>query len=156
MMRLSYCFRTAADDPFGAYEKIGTQFLNFSSFIFFNCSFSVGEKYKLTWLCSAGLRPSNSRLQSPLGLPQLTLQLQYQLRLRSTRHASSSASPEKAFQERVQEIRNACAEPYPRLAVDSRTLSCAEFRSRYAHLKDNESVEDACVVVSGRSSVPAV
>ncbi|KAJ5911775.1 Lysine--tRNA ligase [Penicillium subrubescens] len=101
---------------------------------------------------SAGLRPSNSRIQSPLGLVPLTPQhqLQHQLQLRSTRHSSSNASPGKAFQERVQEIRNACAEPYPRLAVDSRTLSCAEFRSRYAHLKDNESVEDDSVVVSGR------
>lgn len=156
MMRLSHCFRTAADDPLGAYEQTGTLFLIFCHCFHFNCSFSIGEEHKLTWLCSAGLRPSNSHLPSPLGLPQLTLQLQYQLQPRSTRHASSSASPEKAFQERVQEIRNACAEPYPRLAVDSRTLSCAEFRSRYAHLKDNESVEDDRVVVSGRSSVPAV
>ncbi|KAJ5444371.1 Lysine--tRNA ligase [Penicillium daleae] len=99
---------------------------------------------------SAGLRPSNSRIQSPLGLAQLTPQLQFKLQLEFCRFASSNASPEKAFQERVQEIRNACAEPYPRLAVDSRTLSCAEFRSRYAHLKDNESVEEDSVVVSGR------
>ncbi|KAJ5363900.1 Lysine--tRNA ligase, partial [Penicillium cataractarum] len=96
----------------------------------------------------AGLRPFNSRIQSPLGLTQLTPQSQ--VSIRSTRHASSTASPEKAFQERVQEIRNACVEPYPRLAVDSRTLSCAEFRTRYAHLKDNESVEEDSVVVSGR------
>ncbi|CEJ54086.1 Putative Lysine--tRNA ligase [Penicillium brasilianum] len=97
---------------------------------------------------SAGPRPFNSRIQFPLGLTSLTPQLQASIR--STRHASSTASPERAFQERVQEIRNACADPYPRLAVDSRTLSCAEFRTRYAHLKDNESVEEDSVVVSGR------
>ena len=112
----------------------------------------IGENHKLIQLCSANLRPSNSRIQSPLGLAQLTSQLQ----LQSCRFASSNASPEKAFQERVQEIRDACAEPYPRLAVDSRTLSCAEFRARYAHLKDNESVEEDSVVVSGRSSVPVL
>ncbi|KAJ5157075.1 Lysine--tRNA ligase [Penicillium canariense] len=83
---------------------------------------------------------------APWGLSRLTPQL----KLRSIRYSSSHASPEKAFQERVQEIRTVCAEPYPRLAVDSRTLSCAEFRSRYAHLKDNESVDADSVVVSGR------
>ncbi|KAJ5477508.1 Lysine--tRNA ligase [Penicillium diatomitis] len=63
---------------------------------------------------------------------------------------SSNTSPKKAFQERMQEIRNACADPYPRLAVDSRTLSCADFRTRYAHLKENETVEEDSIVISGR------
>ncbi|KAJ5338629.1 hypothetical protein N7452_005357, partial [Penicillium brevicompactum] len=62
---------------------------------------------------------------------------------------SSSASPAKALQERVQQIKDACADPYPRLAVDTRTVSCAEVRSRYSELADNETVEDT-VVVSGR------
>ena len=53
------------------------------------------------------------------------------------------------MQERIQQIKDACADPYPRLAVDTRTVSCAEFRSRYAELADNDSVEDT-VIVSGR------
>lgn len=47
-------------------------------------------------------------------------------------------------------IRKACPDPYPRLAVDARTLSVAEFKSRYDdRLAKLESVEDP-VVVSGR------
>lgn len=85
---------------------------------------------------SAGLRVT--RTQSP-----------FRALLTQTTRAASSASPSKAFRDRVQEINNACAEPYPRLAVDQRTLSCAEFRERYNDLANNESVEDT-VVVSGR------
>ncbi|KAI2788926.1 Lysine--tRNA ligase [Penicillium oxalicum] len=92
-------------------------------------------------------RVSEFPASHPSGLAPLT---QPRLHPRVIRFASSSASPEKAFQERVQEIRNACADPYPRLAVDSRTLSCADFRTRYAYLKENESVEEDSVVVSGR------
>jgi lysyl-tRNA synthetase class 2 len=84
-----------------------------------------------------GLRVTVTPTQSP-----------FRARLTQAR-AASSASPDKAFQERVQEIKNACAEPYPRLPVDRRTLSCAEFRERYSGLSNNESVEDT-VVVSGR------
>ncbi|CAG8182487.1 unnamed protein product [Penicillium salamii] len=62
---------------------------------------------------------------------------------------SSSASPVKALQERVQQIKDVCPDPYPRLAADQRTVSCAEFRSRYSELADNDAVEDS-VVVSGR------
>lgn len=65
---------------------------------------------------------------------------------------SSSASPAKALQERVQQIKDACADPYPRLAADQRTVSCAEIRSRYSELADNDTVEDT-VVVSGRFSL---
>lgn len=90
---------------------------------------------------SAVLHLHTPRTQSPFWATRLTPQ--------PIRHGSSTASPEKAFQERVQEIRNACSDPYPRLAVDERTLSCAEFRSRYSELENNESVEDT-VVVSGR------
>ncbi|KAJ5859180.1 hypothetical protein N7534_004457 [Penicillium rubens] len=90
---------------------------------------------------SAGLRLARqSRIQTPF-TPRLTLQ--------SIRKNSSTASPGKAFQERVQQIKDACSDPYPRLAVDTRTVSCAEFRSRYAKLADNDSVEDT-VIVSGR------
>lgn len=64
--------------------------------------------------------------------------------------ARSNSPPERAFQERVQEISQVGADPYPRLATDARTLSCGEFRSRYAQLANNESVEEP-VVVSGRS-----
>ncbi|KAJ5893386.1 Nucleic acid-binding OB-fold, partial [Penicillium taxi] len=82
-----------------------------------------------------------SNIKSPLG-SRLTV-------LKQTRNGSSSSSPEKAFQERVLQVKDAQANPYPRLAVDQRTLSCAEFSSRFAGLANNESVE-GMVVVSGR------
>ncbi|CAG7918272.1 unnamed protein product [Penicillium olsonii] len=85
----------------------------------------------------AGFRPAS---RVPTQLTRLTTQ---------PIRKSSSASPAKALQERVQQIRDACPDPYPRLAVDQRTLSCAEFRSRYNELADNDTVEDT-VVVSGR------
>ncbi|KAJ5807762.1 hypothetical protein N7474_009031 [Penicillium riverlandense] len=81
-------------------------------------------------------------LQTPRHQPQLTKQ---PLRKGST----TASSPEKAFQERLHEISNACADPYPRLAVGPRSLSCEQFRARYGQLADNESVEDT-VVVTGR------
>ncbi|EAW08287.1 putative lysyl-tRNA synthetase [Aspergillus clavatus NRRL 1] len=68
----------------------------------------------------------------------------------NTRHSSNAASPEKAFRERLQEVRNACPDPYPRLPKDQRSVSCSEFRDRYSHLADNEIVEDDSVVVHGR------
>ncbi|KAE8351165.1 hypothetical protein BDV28DRAFT_25005 [Aspergillus coremiiformis] len=68
----------------------------------------------------------------------------------STRSSSSAASPERAFKERLQEVRNACSDPYPRLATDSRSVSCSEFRDRYGHLENNDTVEGASVVVRGR------
>ncbi|KAF5856924.1 hypothetical protein ETB97_006505 [Aspergillus alliaceus] len=68
----------------------------------------------------------------------------------STRSSSSSASPERAFKERLQEVQNACPDPYPRLATDSRSVNCSEFRDRYSHLENNETVEGDSVVVRGR------
>lgn len=82
-----------------------------------------------------------TRAQSSFRTPRLTTQ--------PLRHGSSGASPEKTFQERVQKIQNATSESYPRLPSDPRTLSCAEFRTRYSGLANNESVKDT-VVVSGR------
>ncbi|KAB8073657.1 hypothetical protein BDV29DRAFT_175155 [Aspergillus leporis] len=68
----------------------------------------------------------------------------------STRSSSNAASPERAFKERLQEVQNACPNPYPRLAKDGRSVSCSEFRSRYSHLENNETVEGDSVVVCGR------
>lgn len=76
-----------------------------------------------------------------------------QLTQQSTRNSSSAASPERVFQQRVDQVKASTPDPYPRLAVDERTLSCAEFRSRYEGLADNDTVEDT-VVVSGRSFGP--
>ncbi|KAJ9488912.1 hypothetical protein VN97_g4380 [Penicillium thymicola] len=90
---------------------------------------------------SAGLRLARpSRIQTSF-TSRLTIQ--------PIRKNGSTSSPGKALQDRVQQIKDACADPYPRLAVDARTVSCAEFRSRYAELADNDSVEDT-VIVSGR------
>ncbi|KAE8345359.1 hypothetical protein BDV24DRAFT_125870 [Aspergillus arachidicola] len=68
----------------------------------------------------------------------------------STRSSSSAASPERAFKERLQEVQNVCPDPYPRLAADGRSVSCSEFRDRYNHLENNETVEADSVVVCGR------
>ncbi|KAE8400128.1 hypothetical protein BDV37DRAFT_211468 [Aspergillus pseudonomiae] len=68
----------------------------------------------------------------------------------STRSSSSAASPERAFKERLQEVQNVCPDPYPRLAADGRSVSCSEFRDRYSHLENNETVEGDSVVVRGR------
>ncbi|KAJ1711738.1 lysyl-tRNA synthetase [Aspergillus flavus] len=68
----------------------------------------------------------------------------------STRSSSSAASPERAFKERLQEVQNVCPDPYPRLAADGRSVSCSEFRDRYNHLENNETVEGDSVVVCGR------
>ncbi|GAT27407.1 lysyl-tRNA synthetase [Aspergillus luchuensis] len=65
-----------------------------------------------------------------------------------TRQNSVDAYPEKAFKRRVQLIEEAVAEPYPRLASNKNTVSCAEFRGRYSHLADNEIVEDDTVVIN--------
>ncbi|KAJ5455354.1 hypothetical protein N7475_010475 [Penicillium sp. IBT 31633x] len=93
-----------------------------------------------------GLRNSTRlRLASQSRVQTLTSRLITQ----PIRNSSSTASPKKAFQERVQQIQGAWADPYPRLAVDKRTVSCAEFRTRYAELANNDSVEDT-VIVSGR------
>ncbi|GFF33144.1 lysyl-tRNA synthetase [Aspergillus lentulus] len=67
-----------------------------------------------------------------------------------TRHSSSTASPEKAFRYRLEEVKNACSDPYPRLSSDNRSLSCAAFRDRYSHLTSNQTVEDDTVIVNGR------
>lgn len=69
----------------------------------------------------------------------------------TTRYISSAASPERVFQDRVQEVRNTFTDPYPRLPTDRRAVSCADFRARYAHLGNNETVEEDTVVVHGRS-----
>lgn len=67
----------------------------------------------------------------------------------STRNNSSIASPEKGFDARVQEIKESTSNPYPRLHPVTRTLSCAAFRSRYASLENDQTVEHS-VVVHGR------
>lgn len=72
----------------------------------------------------------------------------------SNSSTTTTASPERAFKERLQEIQNACPDPYPRLAPDSRSVSCSEFRSRYSHLVDNQTVEEDSVVVHGRPALP--
>ncbi|KAJ5636746.1 uncharacterized protein N7484_010059 [Penicillium longicatenatum] len=92
-----------------------------------------------------GLRFSAGRLQQTRIQPLIRVRLTQE----TIRNASSASSPEKSFQERVQGIKSAHADPYPRLAVDARTMSCKEFRSRYDGLANDDSVEDT-VVISGR------
>ncbi|PLB46675.1 lysyl-tRNA synthetase [Aspergillus steynii IBT 23096] len=66
------------------------------------------------------------------------------------RNSSTAASPERAYQVRLQEVQEACPEPYPRLAADQRSLNCSDFTTRYSHLANNETVENDSVVVNGR------
>ncbi|KAI9043076.1 putative lysyl-tRNA synthetase [Aspergillus affinis] len=68
----------------------------------------------------------------------------------NTKRSSTAASPERAYQVRLQEVREACPEPYPRLAADQRSMSCSDFTTRYGHLANNETVEDDSVIVNGR------
>ena len=65
------------------------------------------------------------------------------------RNSSTEASPENAFRERVEKIKESPHEPYPRLASDSRRMSSSEFRSRYSHVGNNETLDDT-VVLCGR------
>lgn len=62
------------------------------------------------------------------------------------RNSSGVASPEKGFIARVQEIKDSCPDPYPRLSPDTRSVSCAEFRTRYAGLENDQTVEQTVAV----------
>lgn len=80
---------------------------------------------------------------------------------RSTPYArsssSSSASPEKAFRQRLQEIRSACPDPYPRLVSSNRhVLSCADFQSRFKHLQNDQTAEEDTVQIYGRCPQPVL
>lgn len=138
MMIFPICFRTAAVDAPRAYERTGT----LPTLILVIYIVLIGKKCVCSLLIpfSAGLR-----LQAPRTQPPFRAQLTQQ----PYRNGSSTASPEKTFQERVHEIRDTCSDPYPRLAVDARRISVAEFKSRYESMAELESVEDS-VVVSGR------
>lgn len=91
-------------------------------------------------------RNTTHRFGPQIGVPKITTTT---ASIR-TRNISTEASPENAFKERLQKIKNSHPEPYPRLATDSRRISCAEFLSRYNHLANNETVDDV-VVLHGRS-----
>lgn len=64
---------------------------------------------------------------------------------------SSTASPEHAFQHRLQEVKESCPDPYPRFGTSSTSVTCSEFRSRYNQLANNETVEVDTVTVNGTS-----
>ncbi|KAL4928540.1 putative lysyl-tRNA synthetase [Aspergillus undulatus] len=66
------------------------------------------------------------------------------------RRWSSTGSPERAFQQRVQAVKESCADPYPRLRTSSTSVACSKFRTNYNHLANNETVEDDAVTVNGR------
>ncbi|KAL3463370.1 hypothetical protein BJX64DRAFT_257134 [Aspergillus heterothallicus] len=66
------------------------------------------------------------------------------------RWSTSAASPEKALERRIQEVRDSCPNPYPRLRKSSISIDCSEFRSRYSYVAVNETVEEDSVSVTGR------
>ncbi|EEH11330.1 lysyl-tRNA synthetase [Histoplasma capsulatum G186AR] len=53
----------------------------------------------------------------------------------------------KGWESRITEIRNVYHEPYPRMAVDKRSVSSDEFHSKYDYLKPNETAEQDYVVI---------
>jgi lysyl-tRNA synthetase class 2 len=53
------------------------------------------------------------------------------------------------MQDRYQQLKYICGDPYPRLKVNKNTLTLPEFRSRYSELANNDTVETT-VSVSGR------
>ncbi|OAX81920.1 lysine-tRNA ligase [Emergomyces africanus] len=61
-----------------------------------------------------------------------------------------STVDKKGWKNRLAEIRNTCPEPYPRLSVDKRSISCDEFHSKYNYVKPNETAEQDSVVIYGR------
>ncbi|OJD17697.1 lysine-tRNA ligase [Emergomyces pasteurianus Ep9510] len=56
----------------------------------------------------------------------------------------------KGWKNRIAEIRNICPEPYPRLPIDKRSISCDEFHAKYNYIKPNETAEQDSVVIYGR------
>ncbi|PGH14193.1 lysine-tRNA ligase [Helicocarpus griseus UAMH5409] len=63
--------------------------------------------------------------------------------------AENTASKNR-WESRIAEIRNVCPNPYPRLSVDKRSISCDEFHSKYDYIERNETAEQDSVVIYGR------
>jgi hypothetical protein len=68
-----------------------------------------------------------------------------------SRNAADSVPQQRS---RIDEIRHAGLDPYPRLAVDPCALTCEEFLERYKNLGNNETIEEESVVVYGTSGRP--
>jgi hypothetical protein len=100
-----------------------------------------------------GIRTGLSISPSPRRVLRLNTQpwrVEYLSLPANVRQSSGVTSPEKAFSARVQEIKDSCSDPYPRLPPDTRSVSCSAFRSRYAGLENDQTV-DHTVVINGRS-----
>ncbi|KKZ65909.1 lysyl-tRNA synthetase [[Emmonsia] crescens] len=63
---------------------------------------------------------------------------------------AESPVDKKGWKNRIAEIRNVCPEPYPRLSIDKRSITCDEFHSKYSYVKPNETAEQDSVVIYGR------
>ncbi|KAL2383030.1 hypothetical protein RJZ90_002915 [Blastomyces dermatitidis] len=63
---------------------------------------------------------------------------------------AASVNDKKGWKNRIAEITNIYREPYPRLSVDKRSISCDEFHSKYKDIKPNETAEQDLVVIYGR------
>ncbi|PGH32386.1 lysine-tRNA ligase [[Emmonsia] crescens] len=63
---------------------------------------------------------------------------------------AESPVDKKGWKNRIAEIRNVCPEPYPRLSIDKRSITCDEFHSKYNYVKPNETAEQDSVVIYGR------
>src|SRR5216117_1957185 len=56
------------------------------------------------------------------------------------------------IQQRIRELRDARADTYPSITADARSVTCRDFRQRYATLKPGESREDESVTLRGISN----
>ncbi|RAL17570.1 putative lysyl-tRNA synthetase [Aspergillus homomorphus CBS 101889] len=107
------------------------------------------QPFRPQWASRTGA-PISSRTQTLQANGTFLRVNQYLTTVKGSRHSSSAASPERAFKERQEAVQTTFPEAYPRLAPNKHTVSCAEFRDRYSHLADNETVEGDTVVVNGR------
>ncbi|EEH18978.2 lysine-tRNA ligase [Paracoccidioides brasiliensis Pb03] len=75
---------------------------------------------------------------------------------RSVRWSSANTSTQlrsenkPCWKDRIAQLRDVYPDPYPRLSVDKRSISCDEFHTRYNSLAPNETAEQDKVVICGR------
>lgn len=97
--------------------------------------------------CSSRLSVIN--VSTPLSLPRPIPHI-HSWRKPSARYHSTQSPVEPGFESRVQEIKAAVSDAYPRLESNANRLSIEEFRIRYDYLEPNQVVEEDEVVVQGR------
>lgn len=100
-------------------------------------------------MVSSNSRLSAIKVSTPLSLPRPIPHV-LSWRERPARYHSTQTPVEPGFESRVQEIKAAVSDAYPRLESNANRLSIEEFRIRYDYLEPNQVVEEDKVVVQGR------